>query len=118
MTTTAIKLADLSDATVAGENDLIEIRCETEPATPPAGVQFWAKRTNQNIAAYNGSDKAGPWYSTTTNEITVSSSPKTGWVEWRSMDRLQTGANFELYVWDATHQRRFDGSRRAPLLSV
>jgi hypothetical protein len=99
---------DLSDATVAGENDLIEIRCETEPATQPAGVQFWAKRTNQNIAAYNGSNKAGPWYSATTNEIAVSSSPKTGWVEWRNMDAQQTGANFELYVWDATHQRRFD----------
>ena len=93
---------------MAGENDLVEIRCETEPATQPAGVQFWAKRTNQNIAAYDGTSKSGPWYSTTTNEINITSSPKTGWVEWRSMDPLQTGANFELYVWDATHQRRFD----------
>jgi hypothetical protein len=99
---------DLADTSVAAENDLIESRCLTEPAAPPPGVQFWVKRTNQNVAAYNGADKAGPWYGPTTNEITVSSSPKTGWVEWRSMDPLQTGANFELYVWDATHQRRFD----------
>ncbi len=99
---------DLSDAAVAGENDLVEIRCETEPATQPAGVQFWAKRTNQNIAAYDGTSKSGPWYNATTNEINITSSPRTGWVEWRSMDPLQTGANFELYVWDATHQRRFD----------
>ncbi|MHB0956429.1 MAG: Ig-like domain-containing protein [Pirellulaceae bacterium] len=102
------QIADRLDAAVTGENDLIEVRCNTEPAAPPPGVEFRAKRTNQNIAAYNGANKAGPWYSGTNNEIAISSSPKTGWMEWQSMDPQQTGANLELYVWDATHRRRFD----------
>jgi hypothetical protein len=50
-------LADATDGTVAGENDLIELTIQADPPLPPAGWEYVLVRSAPNVKVWFQSDK-------------------------------------------------------------
>jgi hypothetical protein len=50
-------MPDRDDATVSGENDLIEVTLSVSPATAPAGYEYALVRSNANVKVWSASTK-------------------------------------------------------------
>jgi hypothetical protein len=66
----------------AAENDLIEVELEVAPFPVSSGVTYVLKRNNSNIKVWDSRDMTGSCLlDSAEEEITISSSPMTVWVE-------------------------------------
>jgi hypothetical protein len=75
-------LPDRDEAGVSGENDLIEAVLMADPPAPPSGYEYVLTRSNQNIRAWDGSDKTGEILGSGDSAVlSFSASTRTIWIE-------------------------------------
>jgi hypothetical protein len=100
------EVADYLEATVAGENDLIELELETRLPDSP-GVEFRLTRSTADITAWYEATKGTELFAVGPEAVLTPGGPVTSvWAEWVAMGTGPAGADLELSVWDATHGQK------------